>query len=112
MRVWERRKEWERSREKTGSVLGMGWVWQSQRGMRWRGVGSWATLGLPLSLPLSLGLPLSLPLSLVFVCSINWAIYVAGDNHLLLLVEIQGFASKKYFQVVSYDLGNWDALGG
>nr|KAF6409222.1 cation channel sperm associated auxiliary subunit gamma [Rousettus aegyptiacus] len=40
----------------------------------------------------------------VFVCSINWAIYVAGDNHLLLLVEIQGFASKKYFQVVSYDL--------
>lgn len=102
MRVWERRKEWERSREKTGSVLGMGWVWQSQRGMRWRGVGSWATLGLPLSLPLSL----------VFVCSINWAIYVAGDNHLLLLVEIQGFASKKYFQVVSYDLGNWDALGG
>lgn len=40
----------------------------------------------------------------VFVCSINWAIYIASDNNLLLLVEIRDFAAKNYFQVVSYDL--------
>ncbi|XP_039710929.1 cation channel sperm-associated auxiliary subunit gamma isoform X2 [Pteropus medius] len=40
----------------------------------------------------------------VFVCSINWAIYIASNNNLLLLVEIRDFAAKNYFQVVSYDL--------
>lgn len=71
----------------------------NHRGMRRRRAGSWGYPRPPLPL-------------LVFVCSINWAIYIASNNNLLLLVEIRDFAAKNYFQVVSYDLGNWDALGG
>ncbi|XP_060254586.1 cation channel sperm-associated auxiliary subunit gamma isoform X9 [Ovis aries] len=43
---------------------------------------------------------------LVVNCSITWATFVAGDYNLLMLVEIVGPASSKYFQVVSYDLVN------
>lgn len=45
-------------------------------------------------------------------CSITWAVFVAGDYNLLMLVEIVGPTSSKYFQVVSYDLGNWGTTGG
>nr|XP_020737266.1 cation channel sperm-associated protein subunit gamma isoform X3 [Odocoileus virginianus texanus] len=41
---------------------------------------------------------------LVVNCSITWAVFVAGDYNLLMLVEIVGPTSSKYFQVVSYDL--------
>lgn len=44
-------------------------------------------------------------------CSITWAVFDAGDYNLLMLVEIQDPTTGKYFQVVSYDLGNWDAVG-
>lgn len=43
---------------------------------------------------------------LVVNCSITWATFIAGDYNLLMLVEIVGPASSKYFQVVSYDLVN------
>ena len=45
-------------------------------------------------------------------CSITWAVFIAGDYNLLMLVEIVGPTSSKYFQVVSYDLGNWGIIGG
>ncbi|XP_070627042.1 cation channel sperm-associated auxiliary subunit gamma isoform X3 [Bos indicus] len=41
---------------------------------------------------------------LVDNCSITWAVFIAGDYNLLMLVEIVGPTSSKYFQVVSYDL--------
>ncbi|XP_007471171.1 PREDICTED: cation channel sperm-associated protein subunit gamma [Lipotes vexillifer] len=41
---------------------------------------------------------------LVVNCSITWAVFVAGDYNLLLLVEIEDPSTRKYFQVVSYDL--------
>lgn len=47
----------------------------------------------------------------VFNCSITWAVFIAGDYILLMLVEIQDPTTRSYFQVVSYDLGNWDAGG-
>lgn len=56
-------------------------------------------------------LDLCLP-SPVVNCSITWATFVAGDYNLLMLVEIVGPASSKYFQVVSYDLGNLGTTGG
>ncbi|XP_024589521.1 cation channel sperm-associated protein subunit gamma isoform X3 [Neophocaena asiaeorientalis asiaeorientalis] len=37
-------------------------------------------------------------------CSITWAVFIAGDYNLLLLVEIEDPSTRKYFQVVSYDL--------
>uniref|UniRef100_F1RKJ0 Cation channel sperm associated auxiliary subunit gamma n=1 Tax=Sus scrofa TaxID=9823 RepID=F1RKJ0_PIG len=37
-------------------------------------------------------------------CSITWAVFIAGDYDLLLLVEIEEPASRKYFLVVSYNL--------
>nr|XP_015104008.1 cation channel sperm-associated protein subunit gamma isoform X2 [Vicugna pacos] len=37
-------------------------------------------------------------------CSITWAVFVAGHYNLLLLVEIEDPSTRKYFQVVSYDL--------
>ncbi|XP_014651567.1 PREDICTED: cation channel sperm-associated protein subunit gamma [Ceratotherium simum simum] len=37
-------------------------------------------------------------------CSITWATYTADDSSLLLLVEIEEPAIRKYFQVVRYDL--------
>lgn len=49
---------------------------------------------------------------LVDNCSITWAVFIAGDYNLLMLVEIVGPTSSKYFQVVSYDLGNWGIIGG
>lgn len=45
-------------------------------------------------------------------CSIIWAVFIAGDYNLLLLVQMEDPTTRKYFQVVSYDLGNWDAVGG
>ena len=45
-------------------------------------------------------------------CSITWAVFIAGDYNLLMLVEIVGPTSSKYFQVVSYDLGNCGIIGG
>uniref|UniRef100_A0A8C6APZ0 Cation channel sperm associated auxiliary subunit gamma n=1 Tax=Monodon monoceros TaxID=40151 RepID=A0A8C6APZ0_MONMO len=41
---------------------------------------------------------------LVVNCSITWAVFIAGDYNLLLLVEIEDPSTRKYFQVVSYDL--------
>ncbi|XP_032179261.1 cation channel sperm-associated protein subunit gamma isoform X8 [Mustela erminea] len=40
----------------------------------------------------------------VFNCSITWAVFIAGDYILLMLVEIQDPTTRSYFQVVSYDL--------
>ncbi|KAK2500247.1 hypothetical protein MC885_017250 [Smutsia gigantea] len=40
----------------------------------------------------------------VVICSITWATFIADDYNLLLLVEIEDSSTKKYFQVVSYDL--------
>ncbi|XP_059941504.1 cation channel sperm-associated auxiliary subunit gamma isoform X2 [Mesoplodon densirostris] len=40
---------------------------------------------------------------LVVNCSIIWAVFIAGDYNLLLLVEIEEPSTRKYFQVVSYD---------
>ncbi|XP_034879467.1 cation channel sperm-associated protein subunit gamma [Mirounga leonina] len=37
-------------------------------------------------------------------CSITWAVFIAGDYILMMLVEIQDPTTGKYFQVVSYDL--------
>ncbi|KAB1273917.1 Cation channel sperm-associated protein subunit gamma [Camelus dromedarius] len=37
-------------------------------------------------------------------CSITWAVFVAGHYNLLLLVETEDASTRKYFQVVSYDL--------
>ncbi|XP_027475427.2 cation channel sperm-associated protein subunit gamma isoform X5 [Zalophus californianus] len=37
-------------------------------------------------------------------CSITWAVFIAGDYILMMLVEIQDPTTRKYFQVVSYDL--------
>lgn len=48
--------------------------------------------------------PPSLP---VANCSITWAVYTEGNYNLLLLVEIEDTAARKYFQLVRYDLGNW-----
>ncbi|XP_047645862.1 cation channel sperm-associated auxiliary subunit gamma isoform X5 [Phacochoerus africanus] len=47
------------------------------------------------------GIRASLP---VVNCSITWAVFIAGDYDLLLLVEIEEPASRKYFLVVSYNL--------
>uniref|UniRef100_A0A8D1YFX0 Cation channel sperm associated auxiliary subunit gamma n=1 Tax=Sus scrofa TaxID=9823 RepID=A0A8D1YFX0_PIG len=44
-------------------------------------------------------------------CSITWAVFIAGDYDLLLLVEIEEPASRKYFLVVSYNL-IWYLLEG
>lgn len=44
-------------------------------------------------------------------CSITWAVFIADDYNLLMLVEIEAPTTRNYFQVVSYDLGNWDAVG-
>ncbi|XP_043454963.1 cation channel sperm-associated protein subunit gamma isoform X6 [Prionailurus bengalensis] len=41
----------------------------------------------------------------VMNCSIIWAVFIAGDYNLLLLVQMEDPTTKKYFQVVSYDLG-------
>ncbi|XP_019521872.1 PREDICTED: cation channel sperm-associated protein subunit gamma isoform X1 [Hipposideros armiger] len=40
----------------------------------------------------------------VVTCSITWATYIAGSYNLLLLVETEDIATRKYFQVVSYDM--------
>lgn len=48
----------------------------------------------------------------VVVCSITWAIYIEGDNNLLLLVETEHNTAKKTFLVVSFNLGNWGTTGG
>ncbi|XP_059008791.1 cation channel sperm-associated auxiliary subunit gamma isoform X7 [Mustela lutreola] len=40
----------------------------------------------------------------VFNCSIIWAVFIAGDYILLMLVELQDPTTRNYFQVVSYDL--------
>ncbi|XP_042824592.1 cation channel sperm-associated protein subunit gamma isoform X4 [Panthera tigris] len=37
-------------------------------------------------------------------CSIIWAVFIAGDYNLLLLVQMEDPTTRKYFQVVSYDL--------
>ncbi|XP_008138266.2 cation channel sperm-associated auxiliary subunit gamma [Eptesicus fuscus] len=37
-------------------------------------------------------------------CSITWAVYTEGNYNLLLLVEIEVTAARKYFQLVRYDL--------
>nr|KAF6289840.1 cation channel sperm associated auxiliary subunit gamma [Pipistrellus kuhlii] len=37
-------------------------------------------------------------------CSITWAVYTEGNYNLLLLVEVEDTAAKKYFQMVHYDL--------
>ncbi|XP_039073664.1 cation channel sperm-associated protein subunit gamma isoform X1 [Hyaena hyaena] len=39
----------------------------------------------------------------VINCSIIWTVFIAGDYNLLLLVEFEN-PTRKYFQVVSYDL--------
>lgn len=72
-------------------------MWQSQR--LWRRTGSGGCSGLLPSLP-------------VVNCSITWAVFIAGDYNLLLLVEIEDPSTRKYFQVVSYDLGKWGATAG
>ncbi|XP_025770599.1 cation channel sperm-associated protein subunit gamma [Puma concolor] len=41
----------------------------------------------------------------VMNCSIIWAVFIAGDYNLLLLVQMEDPTTRKYFQVVSYDLG-------
>ncbi|GAB5582092.1 cation channel sperm-associated protein subunit gamma isoform X6 [Prionailurus iriomotensis] len=47
----------------------------------------------------------------VMNCSIIWAVFIAGDYNLLLLVQMEDPTTKKYFQVVSYDLvGNHLAI--
>ncbi|KAM5295935.1 cation channel sperm-associated auxiliary subunit gamma [Glossophaga mutica] len=48
----------------------------------------------------------------VVVCSITWAIYIEGDNSLLLLVETGDNTAKKHFLVVSFSLvtDNLDVL--
>ncbi|XP_036732375.2 cation channel sperm-associated auxiliary subunit gamma isoform X5 [Manis pentadactyla] len=48
------------------------------------------------------GIQLPVASAEVVICSITWATFIADDYSLLLLVEIED--SKKYFQVVSYDL--------
>lgn len=55
------------------------------------------------------GPPPSLP---VANCSITWAVYTEGNYNLLLLVEVEDTAAKKYFQMVHYNLGSWGATGG
>lgn len=57
------------------------------------------------------GCPEPTPSYPVINCSIIWTVFIAGDYNLLLLVEFEN-PTRKYFQVVSYDLGNWDAVGG
>ncbi|XP_077709298.1 cation channel sperm-associated auxiliary subunit gamma isoform X5 [Canis aureus] len=37
-------------------------------------------------------------------CSITWAVFIADDYNLLMLVEIEAPTTRNYFQVVSYDL--------
>ncbi|CAK6437006.1 unnamed protein product [Pipistrellus nathusii] len=37
-------------------------------------------------------------------CSITWAVYTEGNYNLLLLVEVEDTAAKKYFQMVHYNL--------
>ena len=100
--MWESREGWERPRGKMGGFLGMGGespglAWQSQRPWRGTGLGYFLDFCLP---------------SLAVNCSITWAVFVAGDYNLLMLVEVVGPTSSKYFQVVSYDLGNWGTTGG
>ncbi|VFV38740.1 Hypothetical predicted protein [Lynx pardinus] len=47
----------------------------------------------------------------VMNCSIIWAVFIAGDYNLLLLVQMEDPTTRKYFQVVSYDLvGNHLAI--
>uniref|UniRef100_A0A8C7AMI3 Cation channel sperm associated auxiliary subunit gamma n=1 Tax=Neovison vison TaxID=452646 RepID=A0A8C7AMI3_NEOVI len=38
----------------------------------------------------------------VFNCSITWAVFIAGDYILLMLVEIQDPTTRSYFQVVNF----------
>lgn len=59
-----------------------------------------------------LGLLWTSPSLPVAICSITWAVYTEGNYNLLLLVEIEDTAARKYFQVVRYDLGNWGTTGG
>ncbi|XP_074170496.1 cation channel sperm-associated auxiliary subunit gamma [Rhinolophus sinicus] len=40
----------------------------------------------------------------VVICSITWATYIADDYNLLLLVEVEDNGTRKYFQMVSYDI--------
>ncbi|EPQ11544.1 Cation channel sperm-associated protein subunit gamma [Myotis brandtii] len=48
----------------------------------------------------------------VAICSITWAVYTEINYNLLLLVEIEDTAARKYFQMVGYNLGNWGTMGG
>ncbi|XP_015425554.1 PREDICTED: cation channel sperm-associated protein subunit gamma [Myotis davidii] len=48
----------------------------------------------------------------VVICSITWAVYTELNYNLLLLVEIEDTAARKYFQMVGYNLGNWGTMGG
>nr|KAF6285897.1 hypothetical protein mMyoMyo1_009467 [Myotis myotis] len=42
----------------------------------------------------------------VVICSITWAVYTELNYNLLLLVEIEDTAARKYFQMVGYNLVN------
>ncbi|XP_059522649.1 cation channel sperm-associated auxiliary subunit gamma [Myotis daubentonii] len=42
----------------------------------------------------------------VVICSITWAVYTELNYNLLLLVEIEDPAARKYFQMVGYNLVN------
>uniref|UniRef100_G1NWW6 Cation channel sperm associated auxiliary subunit gamma n=1 Tax=Myotis lucifugus TaxID=59463 RepID=G1NWW6_MYOLU len=42
----------------------------------------------------------------VAICSITWAVYTEINYNLLLLVEIEDTAARKYFQMVGYNLVN------